>query len=157
MGSISKKQRKFSYTSRETTETNAPKHIYTKRKKKKLTSTPIQNQKHPSQTHSSKQTLTKMLSLVHANADTCRQEVCTQKATQRENKNTQRTNSRQLLHFVYFSPSPWGAPAPSFFLGGGTFLTLPLSMLCLLLPILSFLWGRGCFLRGAPGVSVRWG
>lgn len=51
------------------------------------------------------------------------------------------TNSRQLLHFVYFSPSPWGAPVLLLF-GGGTFLTLS-SVYVASLPILSFLSGAG--------------
>ena len=74
--------------------------------------------------------------------------------TKRANENTQHTVGSCYTLFIV--TVTLGSSA-FFFLGGGTFLTLPLSVLCLLLPILSFLWGWGCFFRDAPGASARWG
>lgn len=72
-------------------------------------------------------------------------EMCTQKATQRERTKTHTQAAAAVLCLL--SLSPWGAPVSSFFLRG-TFIILPLSILCLLFPILFFFWGWGCFVGG---------
>lgn len=74
-------------------------HVYKKKKKKCSPPRPNKIRNVPSQTHNQKQTLTKMLSLVHANADTCWQK-CAPKKPHKERRQ-KHTHRLQLLYFVY--------------------------------------------------------